>query len=80
MSKEFFRHVIAGVMIPAILIGLIGGYFLTFRALQPISHLPRTMRSIIDTRRMEFRVPAGKREDELNEMVMLFNRMLEKIE
>jgi uncharacterized protein YneF (UPF0154 family) len=36
VSKEFFRHVIVGVMIPAILIGLIVGYFLTFRALQPL--------------------------------------------
>jgi len=75
-----FQHVFAGVMIPAILIGLIGGYFLTFRALQPIRHLAQTVRSIIDTGRMDSRVPAGKREDELNELVLLFNRMLERIE
>ena len=75
-----FQHVFTGVMIPAILIGLIGGYFLTFRALQPIRHLADTVRSVIDTGRMEARVPTGKTEDELNEMVLLFNKMLERIE
>lgn len=73
-------HVFAGVMIPAILIGLIGGYFLTFRALRPIRHLTQTVRSIIDTGRMEDRVPAGRAQDELNDLVLLFNNMLEKIE
>jgi len=75
-----FRHVFAGVMIPAILIGLVGGYFLTFRALRPIRHLTQTVRSIIDTGKIEARVPTGRTEDELNELVMLFNKMLARIE
>jgi heavy metal sensor kinase len=75
-----FRQVFASVMIPAILISLMGGYFLTFRALRPMRNLTHTVRSIIDTGKMEARVPAGKTEDEFNELVILFNRMLERIE
>lgn len=75
-----FRQVFASVMIPAIFIGLIGGYFLTFRALQPIRNLTHTARAIIDTGRIEARVPIGRAKDELNELSMLFNSMLERIE
>lgn len=75
-----FRNVFGGVMIPAILIGLIGGYLVTFRALRPVRNLTRTVRSIIDTGGMEARVPAGRTEDELNGLVILFNTMLERIE
>jgi signal transduction histidine kinase len=67
-------------MIPAVLIGLIGGYLVTFRALRPIRHLTRTVTSIIETGGMEARVPPGKTEDELSGLVILFNRMLERIE
>jgi heavy metal sensor kinase len=74
-----FRHVFAGVMIPAVLIGLLGGYFLTFRALRPIRNLTQTVRSIIDTGKMESRVPAGKTENELTDLILLFNRMSERI-
>jgi len=74
-----FRHVFAGVMIPAVLIGLLGGYFLSFRALRPIRNLTQTVRSIIDTGKMESRVPAGKTEDELTDLILLFNRMSERI-
>jgi heavy metal sensor kinase len=75
-----FRQVFYSVIIPAVLIGLIGGYLLTFRALKPIRNLTKTVRSIIETGNMEARVPADKTEDELNELVILFNRMLERIE
>jgi heavy metal sensor kinase len=75
-----FRWVFAAVMIPAILIGLMGGYFLTFRALQPIRHLTKTVTSIIETGRIEARVPLGKTEDEVSGLVALFNNMLGRIE
>ncbi len=74
-----FRNVFAGVMAPAILIGLLGGYLLTFRALRPIRNLTQTVRSIIDTGKMESRVSTGKTEDELAELILLFNRMSERI-
>ncbi len=77
---EQFRETIVGVMIPMILIGLAGGAVLAFRATQPIRNLIHTTQSIVDTGRMDARVPTGRSGDELNELVKLFNRMLERIE
>lgn len=77
---ERFRDTIAGVMIPMILMGLAGGVVFAFRALQPIRNLIKTTQSIIDTGRMDARVPLGRSGDELDELVKLFNRMLERIE
>jgi Signal transduction histidine kinase len=37
-------------------------------------------RSIVDTGRFDARVPANEAGDELNELVVLFNQMLAKIE
>ena len=75
-----FRDTLAGVMIPMILIGLAGGAFLAFRSLRPIRNLIHTTQSIIDTGRMDARVPIRKTGDELDELSTLFNRMLERIE
>jgi signal transduction histidine kinase len=77
---EQFRETVLGVMLPMILLGLAGGAFLAFRALRPIHNLIRTTRSIVDTGKMDARVPTGRRGDELDELVKLFNRMLERIE
>lgn len=77
---EHFRETILGVMIPMILIGLAGGAFLAFRALRPIRNLIHTTQSVVDTGRMDARVPIGSAGDELDELVKLFNRMLERIQ
>lgn len=77
---ERFREVFAGVMIPVILIGFTGGAFLAFRALRPIRDLIGTVRSIKETGNIETRVPARQTGDELDELVVLFNGMLERIE
>jgi signal transduction histidine kinase len=77
---EHFRDTIASVMIPMILISFAGGSFLAFRSLRPIRNLIHTTQSIVDTGRMDARVPIGKTGDELDELSGLFNRMLERIE
>ena len=77
---EHFRNTLAGIMIPMILISLAGGAFLAFRALRPIRNLIHITQSIIDTGRMNARVPIRKTGDELDELSGLFNRMLERIE
>jgi signal transduction histidine kinase len=77
---EHFRHTIMAVTIPMILIGLAGGAFFAFRALRPVRNLIQTTQSIIDTGRMDARVPSGRGGDELDKLVQLFNRMLERIE
>jgi signal transduction histidine kinase len=63
-----------------ILIGLAGGAFLAFRSLRPIRNLIDTTQSIVDTGKMDARVPIRKTGDELDELSGLFNRMLERIE
>ncbi len=77
---EDFRQTTLAVMIPIILIGLAGGAFFAFRATRPIRNLIRITQSIVETGKMDARVPTGVGDDELNELGKLFNRMLERIE
>ncbi len=76
---ERFRQIFMGIMIPAIVIGFAGGSFLAFRAFRPIRDLIHTVRSI-DTGNMKARVPSSQTDDELEELIKLFNGMLEKIQ
>ena len=76
---ETFREVFTGFMIPAIILGIGGGSFLAYRALRPVRSLIQTIRSV-STGRMDARVPTSQTRDELDELVTLFNTMLEKIE
>ena len=77
---EDFRETIVEITIPMILVGLAAGALFAFRALRPIRELIQTTQSIIDTGRMDARVPVGRSNDELEELVQLFNRMLARIE
>ena len=81
--KEFldlFRTIFTGIIIPVILIAFAGGVFLMFRTLRPIRYLINTIHLITDTGKIDARVPTRQRGDELDELSMLFNTMLEKIE
>jgi signal transduction histidine kinase len=75
-----FRVVFGTAMVAAIILGFTGGALITFRALTPIRQLIQTVRTILETGQMNARVPARKTGDELDELVNLFNRMLEKNE
>ncbi|HEV2453982.1 MAG TPA: HAMP domain-containing sensor histidine kinase [Verrucomicrobiae bacterium] len=63
-----------------ILIGFLAGAFLAHRAMGPIRQVVATARSIIQTGRLDARVPVRASNDELDEMVLLFNSLLEKNE
>jgi signal transduction histidine kinase len=76
---ERFREIFVGFMVPVVILGLVGGWFLAYRALRPVRGLAQTIRSI-STGQMSARVPVGQTGDELDELVMLFNAMLGKIE
>jgi signal transduction histidine kinase len=76
---ERFREIFVGFMAPVVILGLVGGWFLAHRALRPVRGLAQAIRSI-STGQMSARVPAGQIGDELDELVMLFNAMLGKIE
>jgi signal transduction histidine kinase len=75
-----FRVVFGTAMIGVIVLGFAGGAFLTHRALRPIRQLIQTVRTIIDTGKRDARVAAPRTQDELEELVTLFNLMLEKNE
>jgi signal transduction histidine kinase len=71
-------------IIPVVVLSFLTGSYLAARALRPIARLSSTARSIIDTGRIDARIPVRhtrpERRDELDELVILFNRMLERIE
>lgn len=76
---ERFQTIFAGIMIPVVLLGFIAGSFLAIRALRPIKDLNRTARDIINTGKIDSRVPSSQTGDDLDELIQLFNDMLEKI-
>ncbi|MGD8338521.1 MAG: HAMP domain-containing protein, partial [Desulfobacterales bacterium] len=80
-SQEFlsyFRSVFLKFVLPLLLLGILGGGFLTFRAMRPVRQLILTVRKILETGDTSSRVPARPGRGELDELVSLFNRMLDK--
>jgi signal transduction histidine kinase len=75
-----FRVIFLFVMVPMVAFGFCGGAFITYRALGPIREIIGAVRSIIQTGNLRARVPDPHTEDEINELVTLFNRMLERNE
>jgi signal transduction histidine kinase len=73
-----FRIIFLFTIIPIIALGFCGGAFLTYRALEPIRGIIVAVRGIIKTGDMRARVARPRTDDEIDELVMLFNRMLEK--
>ena len=73
-----FRVIFLFVMVPIVAFGFCGGAFITYRALGPIREIIGAVRSIIQTGNLRERVPDPRTEDEINELVTLFNRMLER--
>ncbi|MBW1780185.1 MAG: GHKL domain-containing protein [Deltaproteobacteria bacterium] len=75
---SFFRTVFLMFSVPILLLGIIGGGFLTFRAIRPIRHLIQTVRDILKTGKMSLRVPVRGERGEMYELVSLFNQMLDR--
>ncbi|MFM0197836.1 HAMP domain-containing sensor histidine kinase [Paraburkholderia strydomiana] len=75
---ESFGWIVAGVMIPIFLVGVVGGVFLARRSLQPIRQLIAAVHAI-EAGSMEARVPVRETGDELDELGKLFNGMLNRI-
>jgi signal transduction histidine kinase len=75
-----FRIVFGLMMAGVMLIGFAGGGWLTYRAFNPVRQVIKTARNIIETGQMNARVRVKHTGDELDELVNLFNRMLEKNE
>nr|BFD68474.1 hypothetical protein HAGR004_34960 [Bdellovibrio sp. HAGR004] len=64
---------------PVALIGFLGGLFLSNRTLSPVRELITSMKKI-ESGSLSTRVPIGGSDDELEELKVLFNKMLDKIE
>jgi len=75
-----FRNAFLFAIVPMVAFGFCGGAFLTYRALGPIRAIIGAVRSIVQTGDMRARVPDPRTHDEINELVTLFNRMLERNE
>jgi signal transduction histidine kinase len=75
---ERFRAIVAGAMVVVVGLAFGGGAFLSFRALRPIRNLIRTVRAI-EAGTLEARVATRQTGDELDELGLLFNRMLDRI-
>jgi signal transduction histidine kinase len=58
----------------------IGGAWVTGRALRPVQRLTRVVEEIVETDRLDARVPSGASRDELEALVQLFNKMLNRID
>jgi signal transduction histidine kinase len=63
-----------------VLLGFVAGLFFANRAMQPVRQIVSTARSIIRTGQLDARVPVRKSDDELDELVRLFNSLLNKNE
>lgn len=75
-----FRATLGLVTLSIVLIALAGGWLATQSALQPIRRLSAAVGRIVRTGRTDERVPVDEHADAINELTLLFNSMLDKIE
>jgi signal transduction histidine kinase len=78
-----FRAALGVVTLSIVVVALAGGFVVTHSAVQPIRRLTEAVSRIVRTGRTDQRVPlAGYDEshDAIDELTMLFNAMLDKIE
>ncbi|WP_413612653.1 ATP-binding protein [Bdellovibrio sp. HCB-110] len=67
------------LLLPVALIGFLGGLFLSAKTLSPVRELLTSMKKI-ESGSLSTRVPVGGSDDELEELKVLSNKMLDKIE
>jgi heavy metal sensor kinase len=77
---EHFGATCLAVTFPVLLLALGGGALMADRALRPLRNLTATVQNIVATGKLDARIPPEKTAGELRELVISFDRMLEKIE
>lgn len=79
-SRSAFLNPLRSKFITAGLVTLLlcslAGVFFAYRSTAPVRHTVATVQEILRTGQLDGRVPAGKSEDELDEMARLFNTLL----
>ncbi len=73
-----FRRIGMRIVIPALLLSLLVGWFMAHTALTPLRALVQTIRRILDTGDLRQRVPARAQRGELGALGAMFNRILDK--
>lgn len=74
------REVFLAIALPVLVLALLVGALMAYRALQPIRQLAETLHAVIDTGDVHTRVPVDGARGEFADIVHLFNRMLGRIE
>lgn len=79
--RELLQHVQSGfraLLAFGLVLGILGGFQLTRRALAPVRDLRRASLEIVRSGDLDARVPERGSGDELDQLAMLFNRVLER--
>lgn len=74
-----YTWVYAGLIPFSLLCGCLLGWFLTGRALMPVMHVAQTAQRITGSN-LSLRIPSRDAGDELDYLVLTFNRMIERLE
>jgi signal transduction histidine kinase len=74
---EPFRQTVLPASAAILLLSVVAGAFVAHRAMLPVRQIAATARSIIQTGRLDARVPMRQSRDELDEIVRVFNSMLD---
>lgn len=74
------RSAFLAILLPVVLIAVLGGTLLAYRALRPVRKLVRTFHAVIDTGDVQTRAPVDETAGEFATLVHLFNQMLARIE
>jgi signal transduction histidine kinase len=75
-----FRSRVTWMLAFVLTIAVIGGAVLTYVGLAPVRDMASTVRAIVETGRLEARVPVRHGGDALNELGVLVNGMLDRIQ
>jgi len=63
-----------------VLLGFLAGNFFAYRAMRPVRQIVATAQAIIRTGQLDARVPPGASNDEFDELIRLFNTLLDRNE
>lgn len=79
-ALESIRSVFLAIALPVLLLALLGGLVLAYRALRPLRRLVETFRTVIDTGNVGARISEDDEHGTFADLVQLFNQMLARIE
>lgn len=79
-AMKSMQETFLAIAFPVLILGLLVGIFMAYRALQPFRRLVETLHEVIDTGDVKTRVPVENARGEFADLIHLFNRMLDRIE